>query len=82
MTELLESDSGILKYLFTKCFYFSSDRFRTATNVLGDSFGAAIVEHLSKKDLAEDPHKPLDDDVELEMQGNGQCEKSAIEDQC
>jgi len=58
------------------------DRFRTATNVLGDSFGAAIVEHLSKKDLAEDPHKPLDDDVELEMQGNGQCEKSAIEDQC
>lgn len=28
------------------------DRFRTVVNVLGDSFGAAIVEHFSKKELA------------------------------
>jgi len=27
------------------------DRFRTAINVLGDAYGAGIVEHLSKKDL-------------------------------
>jgi Na+/H+-dicarboxylate symporter len=27
------------------------DRFRTAINVLGDSYGAGIVHHLSKKDL-------------------------------
>jgi Na+/H+-dicarboxylate symporter len=27
------------------------DRFRTAINVLGDAFGAGIVNHLSKKDL-------------------------------
>ncbi len=27
------------------------DRFRTAINVLGDSYGAGIVYHLSKKDL-------------------------------
>ena len=28
------------------------DRFRTAINVLGDSFGAALVYQLSKKELA------------------------------
>ena len=38
--------------------------------MLGDSFGAAIVEHLSKKDLEEDAHAPLDD-VEMDLQGNG-----------
>ena len=27
------------------------DRFRTVINVLGDSYGAGIVYHLSKKDL-------------------------------
>jgi len=36
----------------------SSDRIRTVVNVLGDSFGAAIVEHFSKKELKTfpDPH--------------------------
>ena len=29
-----------------------SDRFRTSVNVLGDAFGAGIVHHLSKEDLA------------------------------
>ncbi|XP_013781666.1 excitatory amino acid transporter 3-like, partial [Limulus polyphemus] len=29
------------------------DRFRTAVNVLGDAFGAAIVAHLSSQDLQE-----------------------------
>lgn len=28
------------------------DRFRTAINVLGDAYGSAIVEHLSRDDLA------------------------------
>ncbi|XP_060578968.1 excitatory amino acid transporter 3-like [Ruditapes philippinarum] len=32
------------------------DRFRTAINVLGDSFGAGIVDHLSKADLSEIDH--------------------------
>lgn len=30
-----------------------SDRMRTSINVVGDSFGAAIVDHLSKAELAE-----------------------------
>ena len=32
-------------------FFVYSDRIRTAVNVWGDSLGAAIVEHLSRKDL-------------------------------
>ena len=30
-----------------------SDRIRTSINIIGDSYGAGIVYHLSKKDLAE-----------------------------
>ena len=30
---------------------YCRDRFRTAVNVLGDSYGAGIVEHLSRHDL-------------------------------
>ena len=33
--------------------FHSRDRFRTTVNVCGDCFGAAVVEHLSKKDLME-----------------------------
>ena len=29
------------------------DRIRTSINIIGDSYGAGIVYHLSKKDLAE-----------------------------
>ena len=33
------------------CAHVFRDRIRTAVNVWGDSLGAAIVEHLSRKDL-------------------------------
>jgi Na+/H+-dicarboxylate symporter len=38
------------------------DRFRTLINVLGDSFGAAIVEHLCQKDLESLPPTPVKKD--------------------
>lgn len=34
------------------------DRFRTAINVLGDSYGAGIVDHLSKSELQTMPMNP------------------------
>lgn len=44
------------------------DRFRTAVNVLGDAFGAGIVEHLSRNDIS----KPLEFNPEVpKEQRNG-----------
>jgi len=36
------------------------DRFRTAINVLGDSIGAGLVYHLSKKELEEVSNKKME----------------------
>ncbi|KAL4228027.1 hypothetical protein ACF0H5_013465 [Mactra antiquata] len=42
------------------------DRLRTSVNVLGDSYGAAVVAHLSRNELAEiDKHHMAEIDVEL-----------------
>ena len=37
--------------MYDGCFVIFRDRIRTTVNVWGDSLGAAIVEHLSRKDL-------------------------------
>lgn len=37
--------------MYDGSFYVFRDRIRTTVNVWGDSLGAAIVEHLSRKDL-------------------------------
>lgn len=42
------------------------DRFRTSVNVVGDSYGAGIVYHLSKMELEElDAHAAKSDDIEM-----------------
>lgn len=42
------------------------DRFRTSVNVVGDSYGAGIVYHMSKAELDElDAHMAKSDDIEM-----------------
>lgn len=42
------------------------DRFRTSVNVVGDSYGAGIVYHMSKAELDElDAHTAKSDDIEM-----------------
>ena len=54
-------------------FSFRRDRFRTTVNVLGDSIGAGVVEHLSREDLLKydvngrmDDHAPLSNGLKLD----------------
>ncbi|XP_061192529.1 excitatory amino acid transporter 3-like isoform X2 [Saccostrea echinata] len=56
------------------------DRFRTAVNVLGDSYGAGIVEHLSRNDIL----KPLEYQVELsnKQEKNGIHPPQLTDDNC
>ena len=51
---------------------FFRDRFRTAVNVLGDSYGAGIVDHLCRNDLP-----PLDEGDETSYQAMELPEKVA-----
>ncbi|XP_076444963.1 excitatory amino acid transporter-like [Babylonia areolata] len=63
------------------------DRIRTSINVLGDSYGAAVVAHLSTKELEVDKHAPIEVPEEgleegqdgLELRENGKMDGKAIE---
>ncbi len=47
-------------------FFLLRDRFRTSVNVVGDSYGAGIVYHMSKAELEElDAHAAKSDDIEM-----------------
>ncbi|CAC5372981.1 SLC1A2 [Mytilus coruscus] len=50
------------------------DRIRTAINVLGDSYGAGIVAHLSQAELAADVHHVPDMNMELNIIEDGEKE--------
>lgn len=52
--------------------FFHRDRFRTTVNVLGDSIGAGVVEHLSRDDLRKyDCNGIVDDRAPLSKQEKG-----------
>ena len=51
------------------------DRIRTAVNVLGDSIGAGIIHHTSKKDLPELPGHP-----DLEVGNDNEVAKPPYQD--
>lgn len=52
--------------IFFSYFPLIRDRFRTSVNVVGDSYGAGIVYHMSKAELDElDAHAAKSDDIEM-----------------
>lgn len=52
--------------MFIHCCIYFRDRFRTSVNVVGDSYGAGIVYHLSKAELdALDAQHGKSDDIEM-----------------
>jgi Na+/H+-dicarboxylate symporter len=55
----------------------SRDRFRTTINVLGDSLGAGIVDHLSKAELLKLEH--LNPDADKVDSQNGKVNAEEVE---
>jgi Na+/H+-dicarboxylate symporter len=45
--------------------FYYRDRFRTAINVLGDAYGAGLIAHLSREELAQMDRELYLDDIEM-----------------
>lgn len=54
------------------------DRIRTSINVLGDSYGAGIVYHLSKKELDEQDRKAQLEALEAKEAGQEEEETNQV----
>jgi len=65
-TGLLVFDVLLTFVICIKPFILYRDRIRTAVNVIGDAFGAGIVEHLSRNDLMSMDFTAREDSVPLE----------------
>ena len=59
----------LVKYLYL----FPSDRCRTTNNMLGDSYGAAVVEALSRKEL-----EAMDREAGVKKEARGEDEEALI----
>ena len=52
--------------------FFFPSRLRTAINVLGDSIGAGIIHHLSKKQLEDDDSKAVESPQQNGIENSGE----------
>ena len=50
--------------------FYYRDRFRTAINVLGDAYGAGLIAHLSREELAQMDRKLYLDDMEMTVKSS------------
>ena len=55
--------------------FYYRDRFRTAINVLGDAYGAGLIAHLSREELAQMDRELYLDDIEMTVKSSQLTDK-------